>query len=276
MNEHGRGASTERVRHQFRMLHQLGTFVMPNAWDAGSARILAALGAGAIGTTSAGHAATLGRADQHVTLEELSAHATELVAAVDVPISVDAERCFADTPDGVATTVAQLATSGASGVSIEDYHPTAGIDPIDVATRRVAAAARISQAHGMVLTARADAHLYGPADLDDTIRRLNAYRDAGADCVYAPGLLALDDITAVVDQVDAPVNVLALPGTPSIAELTDAGVRRISTGSTLILAAYGALEQSARALLDEGRHPVPSLSDELRQSAFLAMAPSDV
>ena len=178
-------------RERFRALHRQGLFVMPNAWDIGSARLLASIGFEAIATTSSGHAASLGRADQEVSRDELLSHVEALVAAVDVPVSVDAERCFADDPAGVAQTVELIAAVGAAGCSIEDYEPTTrSIDDIGVATERVAAASGAARKHGLVLTARAENHLYGIDDLADTIERLLAYRAAGADVVYAPGLVA--------------------------------------------------------------------------------------
>ncbi len=244
---------TSDRRAAFRDLHATGTFVMPNPWDVGSARLLAMLGFPALATTSSGHAATLGRRDQRVSRDELLAHAAALAAAVEVPLSVDAERCFADDPAGVADTVRLLAQTGAAGCSIEDYDPTtSSIDPIEVATERVAAAAEAARAHGLVLTARAEQHFYGHDDLDETLARLVAYRDAGADVVYAPGLLALDDIARLVGDVGAPVNVLALPNGPSVPELASVGVRRVSTGGALSRAAYGALVSAARELLDTG------------------------
>jgi 2-methylisocitrate lyase-like PEP mutase family enzyme len=241
------------VRDRFRQLHADGLFVMPNPWDIGSARLLAWLGFPALATTSSGHAATLGRLDQHVARDELLAHASAVASAVDVPLSVDAERCFATDPDGVAETVALIARTGAAGCSIEDYDPAAGrIDPVDVASERVASAARAARAHGLVLTARAENMLYGVDDLDDTIARLRAYRDAGAEVVYPPGLTDLDDIARVVSDVGVPVNVLALPQGPSISQLAEAGVRRVSTGGALCMAAYGSLVRAARELLDTG------------------------
>jgi 2-methylisocitrate lyase-like PEP mutase family enzyme len=240
-------------RDRFRDLHASGIFVMPNAWDIGSARRFADMGFAALATTSSGHAATLGRSDQEVTLDELVDHATALAAAVDVPLSLDAERCFADDPAGVAETVHRLAGTGAAGLSIEDYDPaTDAIDPIGPATERVAAAAEAAAAHGLVLTARAENLIHGVDDLDDTIARLQSYRAAGAEVVYAPGLVALGDIARVVAEVDAPVNVLARPRGPSVPELGTAGVRRVSTGGALAFAAYRAAEAGARELLESG------------------------
>lgn len=241
------------IRKRFRELHDDGLFVMPNPWDLGSARLLASLGFPALATTSSGHAATLGRTDQHVRRDELLAHAAALAAGVDVPLSVDAERCFADDPRGVAETVELIAQTGAAGCSIEDYDPAPGrIDPIEEAVERVAAAAEAARTHGLVLTARAENHLHGIDDLADTIARLCAYRDAGAEVVYAPGLVDLDQITRLVREVGVPVNVLARPNGPSVAELASVGVRRVSTGGALARAAYGALMRGARELLDTG------------------------
>jgi 2-methylisocitrate lyase-like PEP mutase family enzyme len=240
------------LRARFRDLHRDGTFVMPNPWDVGSAHLLAGLGFPALATTSSGHAATLGRKDQQVTRDELVAHAGALSDAVDVPLNVDAERCFADSPAGVAETVALLAGTRAAGLSIEDYDPaTRAVDPVDVAATRVAAAAEVARDAGLVLTARAENHLYGAGDLDDTIARLRAYRDAGAEVVYAPGLTSLDDIARLVEAVGVPVNVLALPTAPSVPELATVGVRRISTGGALARVAYVAAREAARELLEQ-------------------------
>ena len=239
-------------RERFRQLHaQEGIFVMPNPWDEGSARLLAWCGFPALATTSAGFAWTLGRNDQTVTRDELVGHVARLAAATDLPLSVDSERCFAADPAGVAETVRLLAGAAAAGCSFEDYDPATGrIAPLATAAERVAAAAAAAhEGDAMVLTARAENHLHGSDDLDDTIARLVAYREAGADCVYAPGLTAPADIAAVVAAVAAPVNVLALPGAPSVAELVRLGVRRVSTGSLLASAAYAAMIAGARELL---------------------------
>ena len=261
----------DRRRQRFARLHDDGLFVMPNAWDVGSARLLASLGFPAVATTSSGHAATLGRLDQEVTRDELLHHATQLIAAVDVPVSVDAERCFATTPNGVAETVELIAATGAAGCSIEDYDPELDrIDPLDAATERVAAAADTARRHGLVLTARAENHLYGVDALGDTITRLQAYRDAGADVVYAPGLTSRAEIERLVSVIDAPLNVLALPDGPSLDELRELGVRRVSTGGALAFAAYGALVSAARELLGSGTssYAAQGLSGEVRETAF--------
>lgn len=262
---------TDLLRERFHELHGEGLFVMPNPWDIGSARLLGSMGVAALATTSSGHALTLGRTDQHVGRDELLAHAGALSAAVDVPLNVDAERCFADDPPGVAETVRLIAETGAAGCSIEDYDPTTRrIDALDVAAERVAAAAEVARARGVVLTARAENQLYGAGDLDDTVARLRAYREAGADVVYAPGLVDLEEIVRVVREVPAPVNVLAGPRSPSISELRSIGVRRVSTGGALAKAAYRALVSAARELLESGTstYAVDTLSDEELESAF--------
>ena len=250
-------------RARFRALHQRpGLFVMPNPWDAGSARLLADCGFEALATTSAGFAWTLGRPDQRVTRDELVAHVERLAEATDLPLSVDSERCFAGTPEGVGETVRMLAAAGACGCSIEDYDPETGaIDDPASATARVAAAATAAhEGDPMVLTARAENHLHGVEDLDDTIARLVAYRDAGADCLYAPGLTTAAQITAVVEAVAAPVNVLSLPACPPVRELEALGVRRVSTGSLLASAAYAAMLAGARELLAGGGFGSPVLT----------------
>lgn len=240
-------------RDRFRRLHADGLFVMPNPWDVGSARLLAHLGFPALATTSAGHAAALGRVDQRVTRAELVASVAAITAAVDVPVSVDAEQGFPTEPGGVAETVRLLADAGAAGCSVEDYDAASGrLDPRDVAVARVAEAAAAAAEAGLVLTARAENHLYGVDDLDDTIARLCAYRDAGAEVVYAPGLSDRDQIARVVAETGVPVNVLLRRDGPSVAELAALGVRRVSTGGALARAAYGALVAAAREVRDAG------------------------
>lgn len=244
---------TDPARDAFRRLHERGTFVIPNPWDAGSARLLEHLGFPALATTSSGFAASLGRRDQAVDRDELVEHVARLVASVTVPVSVDAERGYAETAAGVAETVELLAAAGAAGVSIEDYDPATGtIDPAARAVERVGAAAEVARRHGMTLTARAENHLYGLADLDDTIDRLRAYRAAGAGVTYAPLLPDLAAIERVVGAVGGAVNVLATRRGPSVPELARAGVRRVSTGGSLAWAAYGALVSAANELLADG------------------------
>jgi 2-methylisocitrate lyase-like PEP mutase family enzyme len=228
---------------------------MPNPWDAGSARLFEAAGFEALATTSAGFAWTLGKRDQEVTRDELVRHVAALASATSVPLNVDSERCFPDEPGGVAETVRLLADAGASGVSVEDYDPSAGrIEDVSLAAERVAAVAEAARglASPIVVTGRAENHLHGVDDLDDTIARLVAYRDAGADVVYAPGLTDLDRIRRVVEEVRVPVNVLALPSGPRVPELEAVGVRRISTGGALARAAYGAALAGADELRTAG------------------------
>ena len=251
----GSAAAADR-RARFHALHaRPQLFVMPNPWDVGSARLLEAAGFEALATTSAGFAWTLGRRDQQVTRDELVQHVAALSAAISVPLNVDSERCFPDEPGGVAETVRALADAGASGLSVEDYDPTSDrIEDAGTATERVAAV--VEAAHRgsspLVVTARAENHLHGVDDLDDTIARLLAYRDAGADVVYAPGLTDLGQIARLVDEVQLPVNVLALPSGPRLAELEEAGVRRVSTGGALARAAYGAALAGADELRTAG------------------------
>jgi 2-methylisocitrate lyase-like PEP mutase family enzyme len=256
---------------RFRSLHAAGTFVMPNPYDLGSARLLAALGFSALASTSSGFAATLGRLDMTVDRDELLAHVGPLAAATDLPLNVDSERCFADDLDGVHETVELLADAGAAGCSIEDWNPlTAAIDPVDVAVQRVGAAVAGAAATGLVVTARCENLLHGINDLDDTIARLRAYVAAGADVVYAPGLADPDQIATVVRAVSVPVNVLILPGGPSVADLAAAGVRRISTGGLLSRIAHGAMVAAAERLRDTGvvSRDEPFLSRSLAAQAL--------
>ena len=248
--------SVAERRARFRALHESDQlFVMPNPWDIGSARLLESCGFEALATTSEGMAWSLGKLDQNVSRSDLVAHVASLAAATSLPLSVDSERCFPDDPGGVAETVVLLDEAGASGFSVEDWNPETGaIDDAGFAAERVAIAAEA--AHGlaepMVVTGRAENHVHGIDDLDDTIARLIAYRDAGADAVYAPGLRNLEQIAAVVDAVGVPVNALALPQGPTIAELASVGVRRVSIGSWLAAAAYGAMMTGARELASSG------------------------
>ena len=259
-------------RARFRELHaEERLFLMPNPWDVGSARLLQRLGFPALATTSAGFAWSLGKLDQRVTRDELVGHVAAITAAVSVPLNVDSERLYPDEPGGVAETVRLLAGAGASGCSIEDYNPeTGGIDELSMQTARVAEAAEAAHEAGMVLTGRCEHHIRGVDDLDSTIERLIAYRDAGADCLYAPGLTDIGQIRRVVDEVAAPVNVLALPAGPPIGELEAVGVRRVSTGSLLTSAAYGALVAGARELSDEGtsRYTAGNVANDLLAQAL--------
>jgi 2-methylisocitrate lyase-like PEP mutase family enzyme len=244
---------------RFLALHKTGSpLLMPNAWDAGSARLLVSLGFPALATTSSGFAATLGRLDGWVTRDEALAHAATLAEATDAPVSADLENGYAPDPEGVADTVAGALEAGLAGCSIEDYAGRADDTIYDrgLAVERVAAAAEIAHAGPvhLVLTARAENLIHGRDDLDDTIARLQAYQEAGADVLFAPGLVGVDDVRRVVSSVDRPVSVLALPGSPPVAELGDAGVARISVGGAFAFAALAAVVEAGRELLDEGTY----------------------
>jgi 2-methylisocitrate lyase-like PEP mutase family enzyme len=240
----------------FLSLHQPGRpLLMPNPWDIGSAKLLESLGFEALATTSSGFAATLGRLDGNVTRDEAIAHAAAIVGAVDVPVSADLENGFADDAGGVAETVRRAVGAGLAGCSIEDWSGAA-IYEREHAVERVAAAVEAARAsgEGFVLTARAENHIHGVDDLDDTIARLQAYQEAGADVLYAPGLADLEQIRQVVASVARPVNVLALPAAPPVSELAQAGVARISIGGGFAYVAMGAVVQAARELTEHGTY----------------------
>jgi 2-methylisocitrate lyase-like PEP mutase family enzyme len=244
---------------RFLALHQGDQpLLMPNPWDAGSAKLLASLGFEALATTSSGFAGTLGRLDGSVSRDEALAHAASIVAAVDVPVSADLENGFADRPDDVAQTISFAIDAGLAGCSIEDFTGDRD-DPIydsTLAAERVAAAAEAAHGDGrrLVLTARAENYLHGRPDLADTIARLQAYQQAGADVLYAPGVSKLDDIRRLVSSVDRPVNVLALPVAPPVADLAAAGVRRISVGGAFAYTALGAVVAAATELREQGTY----------------------
>jgi 2-methylisocitrate lyase-like PEP mutase family enzyme len=259
------------VGARFLELHRAGEpLVMPNAWDVGSAKVLADIGFAALATTSSGFAATLGRLDGSVTRDEAVDHGGQLAATVDVPVSADLEGGFGDL-DGIAETYRLAAASGLAGGSIEDATGDRDdpVHPVDRAVEQVAAAAEAAHAdgRGFVLTARAENFLYGRADLADTIARLQRYQEAGADVLYAPGVIAPDDIRALVTSVDRPVNVLAIADAPTVAELADLGVARISVGGGLAFAALGALVVAGRELLDHGTYGYRDLTTEGAKAA---------
>jgi len=249
---------TERAQ-RFLSLHRGGSpLLLPNPWDVGSAKLLASLGFEALATTSGGFAATLGRLDGSVSREEALAHAATIVAVTDLPVSADLENGFADSPAGVGETARGAVQAGLAGFSIEDFSGRQD-DPIfdiGLASERVAAAAEA--AHGgpahLVLTGRAENYLHGRPDLADTIARLQAYQAAGADVLYAPGVTAAEDIRQLVGSVDRPVNVLARPGAPSIAELAKLGVSRVSVGGAFAYAALGTVVQAAHELREQGTY----------------------
>jgi 2-methylisocitrate lyase-like PEP mutase family enzyme len=244
---------------RFLALHVPGTpLLMANPWDLGSAVLLASLGFEALATTSGGFAATLGRLDGSVTRDEALAHGAAVAAAVDVPVSADLENCFAHDPASVAETVRRARDAGLAGCSVEDFtkRPDDPIYELSAAAERVTAAAEAAHAGGMyfVLTARAENHLHGCDDLNDTIARLQAYQEAGADVLFATGVHRKSDLEAIVSSVDRPVNVLARAGTPPIAELAEIGVARVSVGGSFMYLALNAALDAARELRDHGTY----------------------
>ncbi len=245
--------SQNEKAERFRALHDGEPFVIPNPWDAGSARVLSALGFKALATTSSGFAFTLGRLDGRATLDEVVAHTSVLAVATDLPVSVDLENGYGPGPAAAAQAVVRIAEAGAVGGSIEDFDPAGHLYERAQAAERVAAAAEA--AHGLdfpfVLTARAENHIRGNPDLDDTIARLQAYERAGADVLYAPGLRTADEIRAVCDSVQKPVNVLAVPSL-SFAEIAEAGAKRVSVGGALTWVAVKAMADAAEAIRDRG------------------------
>lgn len=245
----------ERVK-AFQALHDApGVFVIPNPWDAGSACILAGLGFKALATTSSGHAFTLGRSDGGVSRDELMDHIGILSVATHLPINADLENCFSDDPLEAAETIRLAQEAGAAGGSIEDYsgHDGGRIYDYDHAVERVAAAVEAARSLPVpfVLTARAENLIRGRDDLDDTIRRLQAFENAGADVLYAPGLKTADDVRAVCSAVSKPVNVLATPSL-TVEEIAAAGGKRISVGGSLARTAIGGLLDAAQEILDTG------------------------
>jgi 2-methylisocitrate lyase-like PEP mutase family enzyme len=244
---------------RFRQLHESGCFVLPNPWDAGSARLLVHLGFPALATTSSGFAWSTGRPDNHVPLAEALAHFRAIADAVDVPVNADFEGGFAVEPDDVATNVTAAVATGVAGLSIEDSTGDAAnpLFDFDLAVRRIAAArAAIDRSGtGVLLTARSEGFIAGRPDLAETIRRLNAFVAAGADCLYAPGLRAMSDVKTVVDAIaPKPFNLLASvfgDGT-TVAEIAAAGVRRISVGGALARTALTGFLAAAKEIADHG------------------------
>jgi 2-methylisocitrate lyase-like PEP mutase family enzyme len=238
----------------FRALHEGEPFVIPNPWDAGSARMLEALGFQALATTSSGFAFTLGKLDGNVTLDEVAAHVEALDAASELPVSVDLENGYDASADRAAAAIRRVAAAGAVGGSIEDWDPVEQrIYDFDHAVERVGAAATVAVELGFpfTFTARAENHIRGRDDLDDTIARLQAFERAGADALYAPGLRTVEEIKAVCDAVSKPVNVLAVPSL-TLAQLAEAGAQRVSVGGALTWVALAAAASAAAAMLVEG------------------------
>jgi len=252
-------AQMEAKADAFHALHQgPGAFIIPNPWDRGSARILAHLGFKALATTSMGYAFSIGQRDNSLTREQTLANAADIAAATDLPVNADLENGFGDAPEDVEETVRLVPATGIVGGSIEDAsgRDDAPIYDLGLAKARIeaAAAAARSLPYKFTLTARAENYLWGRPDLDDTIKRLQAYQDAGADILYAPGLRSRDDIAAVVSSLDRPVNVvMGLVGAQlGLEELSKIGVKRISLGSSLQRAALGEFVRAAREMRDQG------------------------
>ena len=249
---------TEKGRN-FRALHEGdGAFIIPNPWDAGTARLLAHLGFKALASTSMGYAFSVGKCDNTVDRDQVIAHISSIAAATDLPVSADLENGFGDAPEVAAKTIRLAAAAGVVGGSIEDATGRPG-DPIygkEHAAERIRAASETARSlpFPFTLTGRAENYLHGRPDLKDTISRLQAYQEAGADVLYAPGLATRDDIAAVVSSVDRPVNALmGLQGVLlSLAELSALGVKRVSVGSSLCRAAFGAFLRAAREMCEYG------------------------
>jgi 2-methylisocitrate lyase-like PEP mutase family enzyme len=245
--------SQEERGRRFAALHEGPCFLIPNPWDGGTARVLEALGFDALATSSSAFAFTLGREDGEVTLDEVVEHVSTLVAATDLPISVDLENGFGPAPEHAARAIEAVAVVGAVGGSIEDWDEENGIYEAGAAAERIAAAAEAARElpFPFLLTARAENHIRGNPDLDDTIARLRAYEAAGADVLYAPGLADAEQIGAVVAAVERPVNVLARPAL-SVDAIAAAGARRISVGGSLAWASIEAMAEVATRMREEG------------------------
>jgi 2-methylisocitrate lyase-like PEP mutase family enzyme len=235
--------------------HGDGPLLMPNAWDLGSARILAHLGFTALATTSSGFALTQGRLDGGVTRQEVLEHCAAMASATDLPLNGDLEDGFGETPAEVAETMRLCVEAGLAGASVEDFtrDRSRPIYDVEQAAERVAAAVEgAAAAGGLVVVARAENLIKGVDDLPDTIRRLQRYQEAGADVLFAPGLAAAEDIRAVVSSIDRPLNVLVRATSPSIAELAELGVARVSVGGSLAWVALDAVVTAARELKEQG------------------------
>jgi 2-methylisocitrate lyase-like PEP mutase family enzyme len=254
---------------RFRELHAGEPFVIPNPWDAGSARVMEALGFQALASTSSGFAFTLGRLDGGAGLEEVAAHAAALDRATDLPVSVDLENGYGADPEDAARAISRVAEAGAVGGSIEDWDPEGRLYELDHAVERVQAAAEAARAldFPFTFTARAENHIRDNPDLEDTIARLQAFERVGADVLYAPGLRTADEIRAVCQAVSRPVNVLALPSL-TVPEIVEAGGQRISVGGGLTWVAVKAMADAAAEIRDTG--DLSSLSARLPLGEWLA------
>jgi len=257
-------ATQQQKAENFRALHASGVFIIPNPWDAGSARVLEALGFKALATTSSGLAFTLGREDGGATLDEVFEHVRLLNRSTSLPVSVDLENGYGPEPEAAAAAITRAAEAGAVGGSIEDYGPEIkAIYCLDHAVARVAAAVEAVKrlSFPFMLTARAENHIRGNPDLEDTIARLQAYEQAGADVLYAPGLKSSDEIRTVCEAISKPLNVLARPHLTT-SEIAEAGGRRISVGGTLTWVAIGAMVEAAEKMRDEGDFSALNLQAE--------------
>jgi 2-methylisocitrate lyase-like PEP mutase family enzyme len=243
-------------RAAFRALHRSGCFAIPNPWDGGSAVRLAKAGFKALASTSAGAAWALGKADGEMTLDEVLDHLRFLCGVTDLPVNADFEAAFADTTEGVGANVARCIETGVAGLSIEDRDGRV-LYPMDVAVERLAAARAAIDRSGedVMLVGRCEAYLMAELDLDEVIRRLKAYGEAGADCLYAPGLKDLASIARVVEALDKPVNANLTATGLSVADMASVGVRRVSVGAALAKATYAAFDGFAERLMTDGRLP---------------------
>ena len=246
-------ASQAERAETFRALHAGKPFVIPNPWDAGSARVLAALGFQALASTSSGFAFALGRRDGETSLDEVVEHTAVLASSTALPLSVDLENGYGPQPESAALAVQRIGEAGAVGGSIEDWEANEGIYELELAVERVTAAVEAARRlpFPFTLTARAENHIRGNPDLDDTIARLQAFEAAGADVLYAPGLRIADEVRAVCEAVSRPVNVLARPGL-TMAELEAAGAQRVSVGGALTWTAVEAFASAARRIYERG------------------------
>jgi 2-methylisocitrate lyase-like PEP mutase family enzyme len=250
----GRSKARQREKgERFRVLHEGEPFLIPNPWDAGSAKLLEGLGFDALATSSSAFAFTLGRVDGETTLQEVVAHARTVDCAVELPVSVDLENGYGPEPEAAATAIELAATAGAVGGSIEDYDPEGRIYELGEASERVSAAAEAARGleFPFTFTARAENHIRGNPDLDDTIARLQAYEAAGADVLYAPGLASGEEIRAVCEAVSRPLNVLAHTKL-TMAIAVEHGAQRVSVGGSLAWTALRAVSDSAEAMRDRG------------------------
>lgn len=265
---------SDRVR-EFRRLHESGCFVIPNPWDPGSARMLERLGFPALATTSSGHAWSQGRADNHVALEDVLAHLSDMTAAVSVPVNADFEGGFAVEPGEVAEHVAMACDTGIAGLSIEDStgDSASPLFELDLAVERIRAARQAvdDSETGILLVGRSEGFIAGRPDLDETIRRLVAYAEAGADCLYAPGIRSTEQIAAVVSAVaPKPVNVLVSTDFTTVAAMASLGVRRISVGGALARTAWAGFMDAATEIATHGTftHLAGVISGAVLNDAF--------